>query len=58
MHPEDYCQECGSKNPVWFTDNATWNKVMGNGYGILCPNCFISRAHAQDPTLAWKIQIE
>jgi hypothetical protein len=45
--PEDgdtRCQECGRPNPVWFTDHATWNSVMGSEAGILCPTCFALKA--------------
>lgn len=45
-HPEDFCQECGRENPVWWVDNDIWNAVMGTpdnprGEGnIVCPSCF------------------
>ena len=42
-HP---CGDCGTKkNPIWFTDNVFWNRVMGEERGkILCVYCFIERA--------------
>lgn len=53
------CQDCGTKNPVWFAPNELWNKVMENKQMIVCPNCFINRAEAKGikPT-GWLLQEE
>ncbi len=58
VHPEVICQDCGGPNIVWFTDNATWNKVVGNDDGIFCPVCFVKRAESKGIVYAWKLQIE
>ena len=40
FHPEDYCHECGRRNPVWSTD--LWNATRGDDYvTIRCPSCFV-----------------
>lgn len=39
-HPEDTCQRCGGRNPVWYAPNYLWNGVMGSPNGIICPTCF------------------
>lgn len=53
------CQDCGGKNIVWFTDNKLFNRVMPNGAGILCVNCFVRRSYAVgiNPT-GWKLEPE
>lgn len=33
------CQRCGLRNPVWWADNADWNRLMPND-GVLCPTCY------------------
>ena len=44
-HPEDYCEQCGRKNIVWFAPNDLWNKHIRTGTTkpdpMLCPMCFI-----------------
>lgn len=43
------CQQCGGDNPVWFTSNDEWNRIVGTpdnprGEGVvLCPTCFAAR---------------
>lgn len=39
------CQECGARNPLWWTSSGTWNLAVGGdpvreAGGILCPTCF------------------
>lgn len=63
------CQDCGSLNIVWFTDNVVWNAVMEAEKhvfasdrpetGILCPFCFVKRAEdaGLQPT-GWRITPE
>lgn len=39
------CQDCGHCfRLVWSVKDDIWNKVMGNGNGILCLDCFVERA--------------
>jgi len=38
-HPEDFCQKCHCKNPIWFAPNELWNNNHGK-FNILCPSCF------------------
>jgi hypothetical protein len=40
-HPEDYCQRCGSRNPVWTVDSDRFNTAV-NRSEIVCPSCFIA----------------
>jgi hypothetical protein len=47
-HPEDYCHRCGGKNYCWSAPSPLWNMVMrdnqqleANGWGIICPMCFM-----------------
>jgi hypothetical protein len=45
--PEDgdtVCQSCGAINPCWFAPNDFWNEVVPERSGVLCPNCFLSKA--------------
>ncbi len=55
------CQECGGDNPIWFTDNDVWNRVMGgpdqrdDPGGVLCPPCFIAAAERVHGQRAWKL---
>lgn len=63
------CQDCGSLNIVWFTDNVVWNAVMEAEKhafasdrpetGILCPFCFVKRAEEAGlrPT-GWRVTPE
>lgn len=45
------CQDCRRANVIWFAPSAIWNLVMGgpdardDPGGIVCPPCFIVRAH-------------
>lgn len=60
------CMDCGTlDNPVWFTDNVTWNWVLGGDSarvdpgGLLCPVCFVARAHAAGlRPVSWRIYPE
>ena len=58
MHPEDLCQQCGGPNPTWFAPNETWNRVVPNPVGILCPNCFLKRARAAGIVCFWELRPE
>ncbi len=42
FHPEDFCYECGIKNPRWFTPE--WTLVHPKSGGITCPICFMLSA--------------
>ena len=50
-HPEDKCQECGSRNPCWSAPNELWNIVVGSPDGILCPRCFQDKADEKGITV-------
>lgn len=59
-HPEHRCQRCTGRNlSCWFADNDEWNKVVGDDFGILCPNCFneLSALKGIQPT-AWRLSRE
>lgn len=48
FHPENFCWECGHRNPIWFSPEWHWihggvNRGQGEG-GITCPNCFMLEA--------------
>lgn len=53
------CDGCGNPNPVWFTANSLWNRVVPEKTPILCPTCFIERAE-RDAGLrgAWVLKPE
>lgn len=57
IHPEDFCQLCGGRNPVWFAPNELWNKVNGSREGILCPVCFQEKAGQLAINVIFKAQI-
>lgn len=40
IHPEDFCQRCGARNPVWTVDSDRFNTAV-NRSEIVCPSCFI-----------------
>ncbi len=43
-HPKDFCDWCGTANPVWYADNDLWNEITGNQPGlVICPKCFETR---------------
>lgn len=42
------CQECGARNPVWWSVSGAWNLAVGGdpsreAGGMLCPTCFHRR---------------
>ena len=41
-HPENFCNQCGSKNPTWYAPNEIWNHVCEK-WEIICPSCFQGR---------------
>jgi len=55
------CGDCETtNNPVWYTDSALWNDVMGGhaseeASGILCPQCFMRRAENKYLITGWHI---
>ncbi len=55
-HPEDFCQECGRPNIVWFAPNELWNKIVGSSDGILCPTCFAKRAEKITGKIVWRFE--
>lgn len=42
-HPENFCHQCGSKNPHWYAENQLWN-LLCLPHEIICPSCFQERA--------------
>jgi len=42
-HPENFCQQCGSKNPTWSAPDEVWNRFCEQ-WEIICPDCFQKRA--------------
>lgn len=66
MHQQDdtVCQDCGHNNPPWYAPDHIWNTTMAptntntnttdDPGGMVCPSCFIDRAHTKgtDP-IAW-----
>lgn len=59
-HPEHRCQRCTGRNlSNWFADNDEWNKVVGDDFSILCPNCFneLSELKGIRP-ISWRISRE
>lgn len=54
-HPEDFCQQCGGPNFVWFAANDVWNKVIPERVGVLCPRCFAERAKRVGFGVAWEL---
>lgn len=44
-HPEDFCQWCGSRNPLWYANNDLFNRVIKNKAVIICPKCFQDKAN-------------
>lgn len=49
FHPEDYCHQCGDRNPRWWAPE--WPALMGTHAGILCPRCFA----LNDPESLWVV---
>lgn len=59
-HPENRCQKCTGRNlHNWYADNDTWNKVVGDKFNQLCPNCFteLAKEVGIDPA-AWRLSME
>lgn len=59
-HPENRCQRCTGRNlHNWYADNETWNKVVGDKFNQLCPNCFteLAKEAGIDPA-AWRLSME
>jgi hypothetical protein len=47
------CQDCGHCfRLVWSVKDEIWDKVMGSGDGLLCLDCFISRAEKKKVPLS------
>lgn len=49
------CQDCGGRNVCWTTDSATWEAVMGDLGALLCPSCFVVRAHHAGIRTMWRL---
>jgi hypothetical protein len=53
-HPEETCQTCGCKNPIWYADNELFNNVNGSSNGIICPSCFEYKANEKGINIIFK----
>lgn len=47
FHPEDFCHQCGGRNPIWWVDSDRFNAAYGHPSehphnGIVCPSCFVA----------------
>ena len=61
------CMDCGiEENIVWSIENIFWNEVMDDnivhneksnthGSGILCVNCFVTRAEKKFKVTGWTL---
>lgn len=59
------CQRCGGANPVWRTNNALWNEVIGGNPereapGIVCPTCFMLLAEMRSIAVIplWHLSVD
>lgn len=62
FHPENFCHECGQRNPVWWVSSKRWNTAYPDSNPIVCPNCFIlaySKAiGSEDNTGGWELRLD
>ena len=59
MRGDGPCMDCGTLDtPVWFTNNAIWNRVVGGPDGLLCPICFIRRTETVMTPTGWRLTPE
>jgi hypothetical protein len=50
----EFCKVCGQRQPIsWWADDALWQEVVGDRYGVLCPGCFEKAAAAKGILLHW-----
>lgn len=59
-HPENRCERCLGRNlNNWYTDSDVWNRIVGDKYSIICPNCLneLSNLQGEQPT-AWRVSKE
>jgi hypothetical protein len=54
IHPEDFCEKCKGRNPVWYAENELWNKVTEKKVGIICPPCFDDMAIEKGENIIFK----
>jgi hypothetical protein len=54
-HPEDFCERCGARNPVWNVDSDRFDMAV-NSSEIVCPSCFIfAHEAATGMTCCWQL---
>ena len=59
-HLEEFCDDCGGKNVVWYAPNSLWNEVVRRVETgpdpMLCPRCFALRVQASGRDVIWKFE--
>lgn len=55
-HPENFCNQCGTKNPTWYSPNELWNKLCEE-WEIICPKCFQERADEAGINIVFTVEI-
>ena len=55
-HPEDFCNDCGNPNVVWYAPNELWNKLCEKPE-IICPKCFQDRADKAGIPTTFKVEL-
>ncbi|HEU5026640.1 MAG TPA: hypothetical protein VFV01_17115 [Spirillospora sp.] len=63
FHPEDFCHQCGQRNPVWWADSELWNTTtagLARGQmGVLCPSCFAAGWEAATGLpVIWELRLD
>lgn len=57
FHPEDFCHECGRRNPVWWVESEDWNRA--GDHNILCPPCFTTAWEAATGQRGiWQVRLD
>jgi len=61
FHPEDFCHQCGQRNPNWFTNKEDWQQATQflprRELEILCPSCFCHELALVEPeTQVWELK--
>lgn len=59
----EHCQDCGRTYGLmgwWRAPDVLWEQVTGHRYGagLLCPDCFGTRAEAKRIFLRWSVEEE